>query len=131
MNINLYGKKDLTDVIKNLKPWPVAQLVECSPRNQKVAGSIPCQGTCLGCGPGPWLGACERQPINVSLSMFLSLSFSLPAPLSKNKWNEILKKKKESWDGEITLDYLSGLAGITTVLLRGRMTESELERHVK
>ena len=27
-------------------------------------------------------------------SMFLSLSFSLPAPLSKNKWNEILKKKK-------------------------------------
>ena len=96
MNINLYGKKDLTDVIKNLKPWPVAQLVECSPRNQKVAGSIPGQGPGLGCGLGPQSGhVWEATDQCFSLtSMFLSLSFSLPAPLSKNKWNEILKKKK-------------------------------------
>ena len=36
-------------------------------------------GTGLGCGPGPQLGACERQPID----MFLSLSFSFPSLLSK------------------------------------------------
>ena len=31
------------------------------PINQKVPGSIPSQGTCQGCGPGPWLGVWERQ----------------------------------------------------------------------
>ena len=31
----------------------VAQWIECPPVNQMVAGSIPSQGTCLGCGPGP------------------------------------------------------------------------------
>ena len=36
--------------------------------NQKVAGLIPGQGTCLGCRPGLWLGACERQLIDVSLT---------------------------------------------------------------
>ena len=33
----------------------VAQQVEHRPTNQKVAHSIPAQGTCLGCGPGPQL----------------------------------------------------------------------------
>ena len=46
---------------------------------RKVSDLIPSQGTCLSCGPDPWLGASERQPLNVSLS------FSLPSPLSKNK----------------------------------------------
>ena len=46
----------------------VAQWTECQPVNQKVASSIPSQGTCLGCGPGPQLRAFERQPINVSLT---------------------------------------------------------------
>ena len=46
----------------------VAQCIECWPANQKVANSIPSQGTCLGCGQGPWLGAHERQPINISLA---------------------------------------------------------------
>ena len=46
----------------------VAQWIECWPANQKVAGWIPSQGTCLGCRPGPQLGACERQPIEVSLA---------------------------------------------------------------
>ena len=55
----------------------VAQWIECRPTNLKVAGSIPCQGTCLGCGPGPQLGANKRQPsvylshIDVSLLLFL------------------------------------------------------------
>ena len=31
----------------------MAQLVGHHPTGQKVIGSIPGQGTCLGCGPGP------------------------------------------------------------------------------
>ena len=31
----------------------VAQWIKRGPANQRVAGSIPSQGTCLGCGPGP------------------------------------------------------------------------------
>ena len=40
------------------------------------------QGTCLGCGPGPQLGACKRQHLS---HMDVSLPLSLPLPLSKNK----------------------------------------------
>ena len=40
----------------------VAQWIDCWPVNRKVTGSIPRQGTSLGCGPGPHLGLCERQP---------------------------------------------------------------------
>ena len=32
----------------------MAQLVGHRPAKQKVAGLIPGQGTCLGCGLGPW-----------------------------------------------------------------------------
>ena len=46
----------------------VAQWIECWPVNQKVTGSIPHQGTCLGGGLVPQLGACKRQPIDVSLT---------------------------------------------------------------
>ena len=57
----------------------VAQWIECQPANQRVSGSIPSQGTCLGCRPGPQWGACERQPyIDVSLPLFL-----LPFPKNK------------------------------------------------
>ena len=38
----------------------VAQWIECQPVNQEVTGSIPSQGTCLGCRPGPQLGVCDR-----------------------------------------------------------------------
>ena len=34
----------------------VAQWTELRPVNQRVTGSIPSQGTCLGCGPGPPVG---------------------------------------------------------------------------
>ena len=58
----------------------VAQWIECRPTNQRVTGSIPSQGTHLGCGPGPHWRMHERQPhIDVSLPLFLS------SPLSKNK----------------------------------------------
>ena len=50
----------------------VAQWVEHWRVNWKVIGSIPSQGTCLGCRPGPHLGACERQWTDVSLSLPLS-----------------------------------------------------------
>ena len=50
----------------------VAQWTECWPANQRVAGSIPSQGTCLGYRPGPRWGLCKRQPHNdVSLPLFL------------------------------------------------------------
>ena len=45
----------------------VAQWTEYWSVNWKVANSIPGQGTCLGCGPGPRMGAHERQLINVSV----------------------------------------------------------------
>ena len=55
--------------------------------NQRVAGSIPNRGTCLGCGPGPQCGLWERQPgIGVSLPLFLLLFPSL------YKWIKSLKK---------------------------------------
>ena len=50
----------------------IAQWTECGPANQRVAGLIPSQGTCLGCGPGPQLGTREGQShIDVSLPLFL------------------------------------------------------------
>ena len=52
----------------------VAQRTECRPADQKMTGSIPSQGTCLGCEPGPQL-VCERQLIDVS---FTHQCFSLP-----------------------------------------------------
>ena len=62
----------------------VAQWIECWPVNQRVAGLIPSQDTCLGCGPGPQSEAHERQAhIDVSLPLFL-----LPFP-SKNKYINI------------------------------------------
>ena len=59
----------------------VAQWTECWPVKQKVAGWIPSQGTCLGCGPG-WAPSRGHVRGNHTL-MFPSLSPSLP--LSKNK----------------------------------------------
>ena len=56
-----------------------AQWIECQPENQRVAGLIPSQGTCLVAGQVPSGGGCMRG--NHTL-MFLSLSFSLPSPLS-------------------------------------------------
>ena len=39
--------------IINLVLVGMAQWTECWPVNLRVTGSIPSQGTCLGCGPGP------------------------------------------------------------------------------
>ena len=55
----------------------VAWWVEWQPVNPEVAGSLPGQGTGLGCRPGTQVGACKRQlvdvsHIDVSLPLFLS-----------------------------------------------------------
>ena len=66
----------------------VAQCIECQPANQKAAGSIPSQGICLICRPGPQLRVCERQPFDVFLSHGCSspsFSPSLPLSLKINK----------------------------------------------
>ena len=57
----------------------VAQWIEHQTANQGVTGSIPSQGTCLGCGPSPQWGAWRGNHTLI----FLSLSFSLPSPLKK------------------------------------------------
>ena len=53
--VNAQRKKILTDLQYEsifLALAGIAQLIECRPANQRVAGSIPSQGTCLGCEPG-------------------------------------------------------------------------------
>ena len=70
-------------LVKNLQISALAgvfQWIERQPMNWKVVGSIPVQGTRLSFGQGAQLGMCWRQPINVSLPLFLP-----PFPLSKNK----------------------------------------------
>ena len=60
---------------------------------RKATGSIPSQGTSLGCRPGPWLGVCKRQPTDVSLTQqCFFLSLFLP-PFPSLKINKILKKE--------------------------------------
>ena len=80
---------------------PVAQWPECQPTNQRVAGSISSQGTCLGCWPGrsPVGGAGEATTHwCFSLSLSLSPPSLLPLSLKINKIS--------SW-----LVQLSGLSG--------------------
>ena len=76
--------------IANYSLAGVAQWIECQPENQKVAGSIPSQGTRLGCRIGPRSGVCERQLIDVSVAhqcFPLSLSPSFSLCLKIRKWN--------------------------------------------
>ena len=61
----------------------MAQWIEHQPA--KVTGSIPSQSTCLSCRPGPQLGACERQPLDVISHTLMFLSFSFPSSLSKSE----------------------------------------------
>ena len=69
--------------------WPVGCLAK-----RKIAGLIPGQGTCLGCGPGSRLGGmweASDQCFSLTL-MFLSLSPSLP--LAKENKQNLLKIRK-------------------------------------
>ena len=55
----------------------VAQWIKCQSANQKVASSIPSQGTCLGCRPGSHLGVSEGTPVDISLPLSPFFTFSL------------------------------------------------------
>ena len=68
----------------------VAQWIECQPANQRVAGSIPGRAHAWVVGQVPSKGLTRS---NHTL-MFLSVSFSLLSPLSKNKFKKLLKVKK-------------------------------------
>ena len=63
---------------KTIKPLlvltGVVQWIEHQPENQRVTGSIPSQGTCLGCGPGPQWRVHQRQP-HIDVSLLFSPSF--------------------------------------------------------
>ena len=69
--------------------------LECCPICQKVVGSIPSQGTYLGCRFNPQLGAYKRQPIDVFLTHWcFSLSPLLPLSKSNEKMSSGDNKKK-------------------------------------
>ena len=61
----------ITTIINISALADVAQWTECQPVNQRVADSIPSQGTCLGCRPGPQWGACKRQPLSKNNKYFM------------------------------------------------------------
>ena len=77
----MYGqslKEGNTPKVKNHSVWALAGVVSwiaCRPANQMSPAPIPGQGTCLGHAPGPQLGVCEKQLINISLPLFLLLFF--------------------------------------------------------
>ena len=55
----------------------VAQWIECWPANWEVGSSIPCQGTCLCCRPGPSLGVshwCFSRSLSPSLLLSLKVN---------------------------------------------------------
>ena len=74
----------------------VAQWIECQPVDQRVTGSILSQGTCLGCGPGPQMGTCERQLMGFSpsltpfLLLFPKINFKKLTGLKHNQFYYIL-----------------------------------------
>ena len=96
----------------------VAQWVACCPAKQKFAGLIPGRGIWLDCRPGPWLGGCEKKPINVSLvhqCFSLSLSPSLSFCLKFINW---LINKASWWQPQGS----EGLTGWRTYVYIGQLT---------
>ena len=77
-----------TKTIGNTFLAVVTQWIEHQTAHQRVAGSIPSQGTCPGWGPGPQFGGrgCARgNQAMYLLHVDISLLFFLPSHLSKNK----------------------------------------------
>ena len=69
----LFRLKCLSEVLKDqCHPGWYSSVDSAWAVNQRAAGSIPSQGTCLGCSPGPQWGPRERQPhTDVSFPLFL------------------------------------------------------------
>ena len=72
----------------------VAQWIEHWPVNQRVTSSIPSQGTCLGCRPGPQQGTMWEATTQWCLSP--SLSPFIPFCLKINKYNLKKRRKRRS-----------------------------------
>ena len=73
----------------------VAQWTGYRPVNQRVAGSIPSEGTCLCCRPGLLWGVCERGCVHWCFSASLSSSLLLSLKINKffkKKLKFLLKK---------------------------------------
>ena len=66
----------------------VAQWIECQSANQGIAGLIPRQGTCLGCGLGPQCRGVRAWEATTHWCFSVSLSLSLP---HSRKINTIFK----------------------------------------
>ena len=78
----------------------MAHLVEYHPAMQEVTGSIPGQGTCLGCGFCPGSGQVPKAT-DRCFSPFLPL-FLPPFPsLLKKKKDKVFKKKKTLNTGQV------------------------------
>ena len=81
--IQIMNSEYVSSVLKNkLCPGWVAALVEASSRNQKVAGSMPSQGTYLGCWVDPWSGRVQE-----ATDWCFSLTLTLPSSLFKKSIN--------------------------------------------
>ena len=86
--VTSYEGVEVASLRKMIALAGVAQWIECWPMNPRLVSLIPSQDMYLGCGPGPQLGVCKRQPANVSLTHTCfspSLSPSLPISLNENK----------------------------------------------
>ena len=79
VNENLFKAQTLEEA--EIVPWPVwLHWLEDHLIHQNVGGSIPGQGTYLGCRFYPWSGVCMEgnQPILLSLPLPFSFSLYLP-----------------------------------------------------
>ena len=91
----------------------MAQLVEHHLTKRKVAYSIPSQGTCWGCETSPQLGHKQEATDRClsHISTFLSLSFSLPSPLSKYNYlkkPQIVLKTGKRFEQTLHQKYMNG-----------------------
>ena len=81
---HIYTMEYYSAIKKKIALAGVAQWIECRPAKQRVAGSIPSQGTCLGCRSSPQWGSRERQ-LHIDLSLPLSLSLTLSLKINKER----------------------------------------------
>ena len=92
----------------------VARWIKHQPVNQRVTGSNPSQGMCLGCRPGSPVWGTQEATTHGCFSSSLSPSF----PLCLKLTNKIFKKKKtESWKEE---RHLSAHRAVVWLLGQGR-----------
>ena len=120
-----YSSKDVTPsaykMFPNL-PWLVwlsglsMGLKLKGPENWKVSGSIPSQGTCLGCGPGPQLGRARGNQLMFRTSMFFFLFPSLPLSLKKKENLQNVSKLQKDFSSQHLL-LLSNFTQSETVIL--------------